>query len=402
MDMNRDINVETLQPILKRGRDVWDQINMPKGEFLQRVKRIRKAMTKEGIDVLLLYGVGVNDYGNQCYVSNFVTKLTAGALVIIPRKGELTLFFEGSSRELKLGQRVTWIDDTRSSLAGIFSSTGSLAGDCVNYLQEHKLIPSKIGFAGLREFMSYREFERLIEGTKQCEIVDAGHIIKSMRTIKSQRECDQIRRASRMVSTGFGMIPNMTLANMDEKSLETKIDRVIRLQGAEDIRILLAKPRDTAWSLRPADGRPISPGETIIVYLAASFERYWAEGIRTFVAENASFAEASDAQADKLYQQITGAMKPGQSISQFCKEAINEIQLNDAVGIQGHGLPGYGLGNGIGLSLQESPFIGDEETGQFAEGMCFAVRIALRDQKIGTIMMGSTVCLSEEGPEVLT
>ena len=166
LKISMDTSLETLQPILKRGRDVWDQINMPKREFLQRVTKIRKAMTKEGIDVLLVYGSGVNDYGNQCYVSNFVTKLTAGALVIIPRKGDLTLFFEGSSRELKLGQRVTWIDDVRSSLAGVFSSTGSLAGDCVNYLQEHKLIPSKIGFAGLRELMSYRELQRLVEGDK--------------------------------------------------------------------------------------------------------------------------------------------------------------------------------------------------------------------------------------------
>ena len=48
--------METLQPILKRGRDVWDQINMPKGEFLQRVEKIREKMAGAGIDVLLLYG----------------------------------------------------------------------------------------------------------------------------------------------------------------------------------------------------------------------------------------------------------------------------------------------------------------------------------------------------------
>src|SRR3990172_8937570 len=108
--------METLQPILKRGRDVWDPINMPKGEFQQRVGKIREAMAKEGINVLLLYGCNVDDYGNQCYVSNYVTKLSAAALVILPGQGDLTLLFEGSSRELKVGKRVTWIDDTRSCL----------------------------------------------------------------------------------------------------------------------------------------------------------------------------------------------------------------------------------------------------------------------------------------------
>lgn len=31
--------METLQPILKRGRDVWDKINMPVDEFLLRIKK---------------------------------------------------------------------------------------------------------------------------------------------------------------------------------------------------------------------------------------------------------------------------------------------------------------------------------------------------------------------------
>ena len=204
--------METLQPILKRGRDVWDQINMPKGEFHRRVEKIREEMMKEGMDVLLLYGAGVHNYGNECYVSNHATKLTAGALVVVPRKGELTLFFEGSSRELKIGQRLTWVDDIRSSLAGVFSSTGSLAGDCVKYLQENHLIPSKVGLVGPRELMSYRELQRLIEGAKGCEVVDADHIIRNMRMTKSPRECDQIRRASRIVNNAFGMIPGMVLA----------------------------------------------------------------------------------------------------------------------------------------------------------------------------------------------
>ncbi len=397
LEIKMDTGLETLQPILKRGRDVWDQINMPKREFLQRVAKIRKAMTKEGIDVLLVYGSGVNDYGNQCYVSNFVTKLTAGALVSIPRKGDLTLFFEGSSRELKLGQRVTWIDDVRSSLAGVFSSTGSLAGDCVNYLQERELIPSKIGFVGLRELMSYRELQRLVEGVKACKIVDAGHVIRNMRMIKSQRECDQIRRASRLVSNAFGAIPGMILAHMDERSLEAKIDWALRLQGAEDVRILLAKPRDAAWALRPAAEVPISAGETVIVYLAASFERYWAEGVRTFVAEKSSFAKADDEKANELYQRVAAAMQPGKSTAQFYKEALKEIGRNAAAG-----LPAHGLANGIGLGLKEFPVMSGKEAGQLAEGMCFALRIVVQDQKTGAVMTGNTIYVSEKGPEGLT
>ncbi len=282
--------METLQPILKRGRNVWDQINMPKQEFLQRVERIRLKMESEGLDVLLLYG-DIHDYGDSCYISNFLVRLPAGALVVLPRTGEPTLFFVGSSRELKLGQRVTWIDDIRSSLAGAFSSTGSLAGDCVNYLKEKGYGSSKIGMAGLRQFMSHGEFQRLTEGVQGSKFVDAGHIVRDMRMIKSARECDQIRRAARIVRNALYAIPGMVLSKMDERILEIKIDWVARIQGPDDVRILLGRPKEAGWALRPDGGSVLTNGDAIIVYLAVSFEQYWAEAARTFVVENGNFQE---------------------------------------------------------------------------------------------------------------
>jgi Xaa-Pro aminopeptidase len=389
--------METLQPILKRGRDVWDQINMPKGEFLRRVEKIREEMTKKGIDVLLLYGAGVYDCGNVCYVSNYATKLTAGALVVIPQKGELTLFFEGSSRELKIGQRLTWVDDIRSSLAGVFSSTGSLAGDCMKYLQESHLIPSKIGFVGLRRLMPYREFQLFIEGTKGCEVFDADSIINKMRIKKSQRECDQIRRASRIVNNALNSIPGMVLASRDERTMEAKIDWAARLQGVEDVRVLLARPRQGDWALNPAGDTPIFPGDRVMVYLIASFERYYAEGVRTFVAGNSGFSGINDEKINKLYQQIMAAVKPGKSVSQFYKETMDAIRRNEAKHI-----PDYGLGNGIGLSLREAPFFNEKDANRFSKGMCFVLRLALQDQERGAIMIGNTICLSESGAEILT
>jgi Xaa-Pro aminopeptidase len=389
--------METLQPILKRGRDVWDQINMPKEEFLRRVEKIREVMIKKGMDVLLLYGTGVYDCGNVCYVSNYATKLTAGILVVIPRKGELTLFFEGSSRELKIGQRLTWVDDIRSSLAGVFSSTGSLAGDCLKYLEESHLIPSKIGFVGLRRLMPYRELQLFIEGTKGCKIVDADSMINKMRMKKSQRECDQIRRASRIVNNALNTIPGMALANRNERTMEAKIDWAARLQGAEDVRILLARPKHADWALNPAGDTSILPGDRVMVYLTTSFERYYAEGVRTFVTLNSGFSEIKDEKMNELYQQIVAGIRPGKSVSQFYEETMDMIRQKEAKYIRD-----YGLGNGIGLSLQEIPFFDEKDTNRFSKGMCFVLRLTLQDQERGAMMIGNTICLSESGVEILT
>jgi Xaa-Pro aminopeptidase len=388
--------VETLQPILKRGRNVWDQINMPKQEFLQRVERIRLKMESEGLDVLLLYG-DIHDYGDSCYISNFLVRLPAGALVVLPRTGEPTLFFVGSSRELKLGQRVTWIDDIRSSLAGAFSSTGSLAGDCVNYLKEKGYGSSKIGMAGLRQFMSHGEFQRLTEGVQESEFVDAGHIVRNMRMIKSARECDQIRRAARIVRNTLDAIPGMVLPKMDEWSLEIKIDWAARIQGPDDVRILLGRPKEAGWALRPDGDSVLTNEAAIIVYLAVSFEQYWAEAARTFVVENGNLQETESEKVIGLYRQIAAAMKPGKPAAQFCREAIEEIRAK-----AGGYISDYGLGDGVGLSSSEAPFLDGKDTTPFGEGMCLSLRMTIPDEKTGSIMIGNTICLTDAGAEVIT
>ena len=111
--------------------------------------------------------------------------------------------------------------------------------------------------------------------------------------------------------------------------------------------------------------------------------------------------KADDEKANELYQRVAAAMQPGKSTAQFYKEAVKQIGRT-AAGSQGHGLQRHGLANGIGLGLKEFPVMSGEETGQLAEGMCFALRIAVQDQKTGAVMTGNTIYVSEKGPEVLT
>jgi len=384
--------VETLQPILKRGRNVWDQINMPRAEFLQRIEKIREKMASEGLDVLLLYG-DIHDYGDACYISNFLVRLPAGALVVLPRTGEPTLFFVGSSRELKLGQRVTWIDDIRSSLAGAFSSTGSLAGDCVNYLKE-KDYRGKVGMAGLRPFMAYGELQRLTEGAKGCEFVDAGHIIRGMRMIKSARECDQIRRAARIVRNALDAVPEMIL--MDERSLEIRIDWAARIQGPDDVRILLGKPKEEGWTLKPQGDALLANGDAVIVYLAVSFEQYWAEAAGTFVVEEGKFREIVNEKASQLYRQVADDMKPGRPAADFCRKATGDIRAR-----AGGYISDYGLGDGIGLSCREAPFLDGRDNTPLSEGMSFSLHMVIPDAQTGAIMIGNTICITAAGPELM-
>ncbi len=381
--------METLQPTLKRGRDVWDRVNMPKAEFLERVRRIREEMQQQGMDALLLYGNSLNEYGDPCYVSNYAMKMARGAMVVITRTGAVTLICEGFPRDLPEVKSTTWVENV--------ISCENVSQRSVAVLKEKSLIPSTLGLVGLERFMPHDQFQFFSRATESCKMIQSDEMIREMRMIKSQKEVDQIRRTSRIVTRIFDRISHAPLSNIDEKGLEAVMGREAYLEGAEDVRILIAKPWEKNWALRPLGDGPLSAGERVILYLAVEFERYWAEGMRTVVFGRDSFTEPPVDMFNTLYSQIIQNMKIGKRISQFCKETGAEIKATHKDAIYD-----YGLGQGIGLSLQELPLLTEKETNPFSEGMCLTLRLAIKNGEKGPMITGNTIYLSKGGPEVLT
>ncbi|MFC2007893.1 M24 family metallopeptidase [Chloroflexota bacterium] len=382
--------METMQPVLKRVLNSWNQSNMPEAEFQGRIKKIKEAMVERNIDVLLVYGSGNNEYGNPCYLSNSLMQTPkGGVLVAIPQKGEVALIPEASSRDLPDIKRITWIEDIRPC--------GDISRECIKYLNDKNLVLSTIGLVGLRQLMPYNQWQYFQESVKQSKTVDSDHIIRDIRMLKSQRECGQIRRSSRILSHAFKFISDTLFHDMNERIMEAIVDREARLEGIEDFRMMVAKPLEDKWAFRPAENRQMLPGETVIIYLAAGYERYWSEGIRTFVVENNRLMQPEFENAEALYKRIMDGMKPGKTLSQFYRETIGELQ-----GSNFDYILEYGLGQGVGLSLQEFPIISEEDVTELKEGMSLTLRLVVQDRAVGVIMTGHTICLAKDGIEVLT
>jgi Xaa-Pro dipeptidase len=131
--------------------------------------------------------------------------------------------------------------------------------------------------------------------------------------------------------------------------------------------------------------------------MVVEFERYWAEAIRTFKAEPARLVPARHEDFNKLCEQIMYMMKPGKTLSQFYREAADNLRKSGT----GY-MHEYGLGQGIGMSMHELPVIDEDDNTQLKEGMCLTLRLAMKDRKLGATMTGNTLCLTKDGPEILT
>jgi Xaa-Pro aminopeptidase len=380
--------VDTLRPVMKRGRNYWDKTHMPVVEFRERVAKIRREMKKEDISVLLLYGQGVDDYGNISYISNHVMDMASGAMVMVPQKGEVALIIEGAARELQAVKNTTWLTE--------LVPCADVSKGGVQYLREKGLPTSTMAFVGLRESMPHEQWQFIQESTNQCKTIDGGHIIRKLRMVKSPREYAQIRQASRIVSKVFKAIASTDYPDMSERTIEAVAERRAFLEGVEDFRMLLARGDVDRQAFRPAESRLVSPGGNLIVYLAVEYERYWSEGIRTFIAQSPRLVETESPNSHVLFTQIVSKIRVGKPVAWLYCEAASALRRSK-IGF----ITEYGLGEGIGLSRKEPPAIAESEATKLKAGMCFALRLATRDSA-GTVVVGHTVGLSKSGPEVLT
>lgn len=380
--------METVQGALKNGRNVLDRINMPQAEFDSRVAKLREAMKKEKLDLLLIYGYGFDAYGDPAYVTNFITRLPRGALVALAAQGQPALFFDGSSRGIPSFRRTVSDADV--------IAVSDMVKDSVKYLKEKKLVPGRIGLAGLRELMPYAQFKALKEALADCVFVEANAAVADLRLLKTTREMDEIRRAGRIVHDIFESLPTFDFPALDEHTIMSYLYREARYEGAEDVRLMVGRSSGKGWYLRPAEKEAVRPGETVAFFLAAEFERYWAEAARTFRLENGAFVPAGEG-LEAVYREASGLVKAGMTA-----DALHGAIVKAAKAKGFDPIFDYGLGNGVGLSPEERPLIAAGDATRLAEGMALALWLVVRDKGMGGLMTGQTLLVTAGAPVLLT
>ena len=368
--------MHTLQPTLRLGRDVWDRTAMPIEEFHDRARRLRDAMRRRGLDALLLYGAGLNGCGHPTYLSNYIVKLPFAALVVLPLEGEPALMFEGATRGRAAAQATTWIEDVRPCW--------NMAETCLAVLADRGLTSATIGLAGLPRLVPHEEWSTLAAGLARATLVEAEDMVRRQRAIKSAREIAQVRRASQIVDQALASVPEHPPIG-DESRLAALVMREARMRGAEDVRLLIARTSEPDWAFRPAGDAALAERDTVSVYLAASWERYWSEAIRTYVVGADRLDLVWNAELDGRFRKLVEAATPGTSVAEWARAAGATLSASER-----RSLDPYGLGHGIGVTPVESPVLAADSQAMIESGMCLVVRAALNGDR-GLVVHGDTI-----------
>ena len=382
--------MRTLQPALKNGRYVWDRIHMPEAEFRHRVAVVRERMRRENIDVLLAYGCGFDSYADATYLSNHIARLPKSQMVLLDQNERLSMLFEGASRGIPSIRKITWIED-------VVATGMDMSKTLPQYLKEHPLAGDTVGLAGARGHMPFDLHEALKKALQGKTLKEADGILEDCRQIKSPAELDQMRRAGRLVGRTMGSLAAFVPHGQTDRTLEAYLFRQARLEGAEDVRMLIGFPQESNWSLRPSENRPLGSGQTVIIYLAAAYERYWAEAAGTFVVGNEAMTHQDQVAGTRILEQLRQSLVPGQKTTEGYRKIMDLIEDSGQRFIHN-----YGLMHGIGLSIEEAPFFGETKSGELEPGMCFSLRLTFQDDQLGAVMTGDTLAMTDTGIEILT
>jgi Xaa-Pro aminopeptidase len=385
-------HIYTMNTTLVRGRTIVDETEMPSSTYEQRVEKAKEHMKKSKLDLLLLTGVG-SDKGNYTYFSKVLPNIAAvpNSYMLLPLRREPIIFSVGGGREFPFFKRTTWIRDARSATGGV--------KDVINGIKSLKPKPKKIGTVGIGPAKFPTVF-KLFESELGAIFVPQEAFVEKMRRTKDEREISLLRKASRSMDVEYETLSSVISKGAKEYQADAKADKMARLEGARDARILWATGPEGSDALNAASERAFADGDQITVHLANEFGGYWAEMGRVFSLGDPSdkFVKMYKVALDAFNNGVS-ALKPKNKVSSVYKETYKVLK---AGGFEGNIQEDYGLGHGIGLDNPEPPAIEASSKDTIEEGMVFSVRVPLYRKGTGSLLIEDMIAVDKDGPAFLT
>jgi Xaa-Pro aminopeptidase len=374
--------VDTLHTVLNRGCSIWDQTRMPERELRGRIGAVRAGMKERNVDLLLVYGDSWK-FGHLAYVSHFIPK-NRGALAVIPLEGEPALVIQEPSRNNPFSSTLTWIRETHS--------VGKLTQGLNAALKARSLKPKRVGLATVEEQLNIREWRELDTLLESAERIDMSAYLSSLRLLKSPVELSLIKEATGILEQALAHFEKIAQPGQKEYQIMAELEREARRRGVEDFRLLLARSSAPKVGLRPAADLALQKGEAVLVLIAASYQRYWAELGQTYCLGRPSEKIAKDHEmAGRIFSRLVEETKAGAS-------AVSPGEVPAPVR---DSLESYGLGNGLGLDLTEKPSLGSATKPPIQAGMVLTLRSCFTGQDAGHALISRPYIVGNSGLEPL-
>ncbi len=382
----------------------------PLDEMENRLTRIRAGMEKQEIEGLLVI---------QKMDFYYLSGTTQDGLLFVPLEGKPLLMIK---RELERARVESPIQD----IVPLKSNR-----EIPSLMQtRHGKVPRVLGLElDVLPVRDYFKFQGFFPGT---QFMDASSILRETRKIKSLFEIDLIRKAGDIGKKVYREAKEILKEGMTEIEFGGLVEAAAKKYGHEGLlRVRSLNYEAYTWHVlsgltggivsqsdSPMGGLGLSPAfpvgaslkgmkahEPILVDFGTCFHGYQADETRMFSIGKMErkFVDAYKA-CKKIHDAVLDETRPGVDCETLF---LKTLQLADKLGYKDSYLGPPGLqtrfiGHGIGLELNEVPFLAQGQSYLLEEGMTFAVEPKIVFPGEGSVGIENTVVVTRDGCEILT
>ena len=346
----------------------------------------------------------------------YLTGVMADAHLVVPAHGQPTLLVR---RSIERVQQDSPISDVRS-FRSFKDLPPLLAGlGCHQLGLEFDVLPAA-------RYLRYRD---LLPGVA---LLDVSAALAGVRAVKSEWEVGRVRKAATQIAAAFAAAPTLIAELATDRDIQIELERVLRQAGHQGpIRFrglngqmfygaVLAGPDGAIapWADTPLGGPGpnsavgkgpagwrIRDGDAVTVDLVGGWDGYLADATRTWFrgTPNPLLAEALSV-CEAILVDLETLMRPGVPAEALYARGLElAIEAGFGESWMGHGEARvHFVGHGVGLEINERPFLAQGFADPLVAGNVIAVEPKLVFPGVGAVGVENTYVVGDQGPEQVT
>lgn len=343
------------------------------------INRVRAYLKKKKLDALIL--------SSSANISYLTDSPSRDSYLLISKKD---LIYLTDSRYLQvakrtLGGRLTIKKIDRSFYQTLQALCSSLRVKRLGF--EEKYLP----------YYSYRKITASLKG--KVKLLPSGGVVEGSREIKSAKELNKIRQASRITKEALKFARRIVASGKTELEIAADLERFIKYRGASDsaFKVIVASGSNSSYPHHLTSKRKIKKNDIVLIDIGVDYLGYKSDLTRVFFL----------GKINPLVQSVFDIIKEAQT--QAIKKVkpgipVRDIDLTARRRISEFGYGEYFIhntGHGIGLEVHEAPNISSKETKRIRAGMVFTIEPGVYLPGKFGIRIEDLVLVTEKGAVLL-
>ena len=340
--------------------------------ILQRLDRLRAALTKAGLDAVLITSVE-----NIRYISGFTS--ADGVLLVTKQENLLFTDFRYFIQAREQAPDFTLCEVTYASMNGEIEAA-LVRNECKSCGFEQ----SNVTVA------AFDEYKKM-----PVEFVPFASELTELRLIKTADEIESLQRAQKIADEAYAKLLTRVHSGMTERQVVAELNYLCSMLGSEGPSfdpIVGSGPNGAMCHAVPCD-RKLQNGDLVVVDFGCIYNGYHSDMTRTFGVGNVNdelrciydiVLEAQLRALDAVKSGITG-----KELDAVARDYITEKGYGDCFG--------HGLGHGFGLEIHEAPRASVAGTQLLQAGMTVTIEPGIYLEGKGGVRIEDCVVITEEG-----